>query len=420
MAAKRATKHEAIGAMPTPAPAKWEFKARFRRHAFGWKSQPAITRIKEAVREIKKVAKGDPLHAAEGTILFLERVSPAIEQVDSSSGSIGSAVNGAIEALVSVLVNAPADASVRAAWLERLYAAYEEDQIPYLESLGDFWGELCTSKELASIWADRLAPSVRASWSPDSERGYFKGTVCCLSALVAAERYDDVLELLALAPYNMWHNRQYGVRALVAKGAKAEAIRFAEEGRGLNDSPVHIARACEAILLSSGLADEAYQRYGLVANGAGTYLATFRAVSKTYPHKTASEILADLAKTTPGDEGKWFAAAKDAGLYELALSLASRSPCDPRTLTRASRDHTDAHPAFAGGAGLIALHWLAHGYGYDVTSDDVWDAYRCMMHAADRQGRAPEMKDRVRQLVSSVFEGKGFVAKILAAELQRP
>ena len=40
---------------------KWEFKARFRRHAFGWKSQPAITCIKQAVAEIKKVAKyGSP------------------------------------------------------------------------------------------------------------------------------------------------------------------------------------------------------------------------------------------------------------------------------------------------------------------------------------------------------------------------
>ena len=34
---------------------KWEFKPRFRRHAFGWRSQPAITRIKQAVTEVKKV-----------------------------------------------------------------------------------------------------------------------------------------------------------------------------------------------------------------------------------------------------------------------------------------------------------------------------------------------------------------------------
>ena len=88
----------------------WEFKARFRRHAFGWKSQPAITRIKQAVAEIKKVAKWDALLAADGAVMFLERVSPALEQVDSSSGSIGTAVNSAVGDLVPIIANAPADA----------------------------------------------------------------------------------------------------------------------------------------------------------------------------------------------------------------------------------------------------------------------------------------------------------------------
>ena len=67
----------------------WAFRARFRANAFGWKSQPAIARVREAVAEIKKVAKSDPLLAAEGAVLFLERVSPALAHVDSSSGAIG-------------------------------------------------------------------------------------------------------------------------------------------------------------------------------------------------------------------------------------------------------------------------------------------------------------------------------------------
>src|SRR5215208_2172852 len=75
---------------------KWEWKARFRAHAFGWKSQPPMTRIKQAVAEIKKVSKKEPLVAADGAIAFIERLSPAIERVDSSSGSIGNAVNNAI------------------------------------------------------------------------------------------------------------------------------------------------------------------------------------------------------------------------------------------------------------------------------------------------------------------------------------
>jgi len=43
---------------------KWEFRARFRRNAFGWKSQPAIKRVKEAVSEIKKIGRKDKVLAA--------------------------------------------------------------------------------------------------------------------------------------------------------------------------------------------------------------------------------------------------------------------------------------------------------------------------------------------------------------------
>ena len=404
-------------ATPTGESHKWEFKARFRRHAFGWKSQPAITRIKQAVAEIKKVAKQDALLAAEGAVVFLERVSPAIEQVDSSSGSIGAAVNHAIASLVPVIANAPADAKTRDAWLERLFDAHQNDGIPYIESLGDDWGTLCASKEVASAWADRLIDTVKLAWSPDpSLRAFFKGTPSCLSALVAAERYDDVLALLELAPHPMWHYRQYGVKALAAKGKKAEALRYAEAGRGLNDSPVEIARVCEEILLSSGLVDEAYRRYGLIASPAGTYLATFRAVAKKYPHKLASEVLADLVETTPGDEGKWFAAAKDAGLYDDALALASRTPCDPRTLARAARDYAEKQPAFAVGAGLLSLHWLVQGYGYEITGADIQDAYRATLAAADRHGSRTEVSERIRELVATELPG-GFVAKVLGREL---
>jgi len=54
-------------------PDKWTFRAHFRRHAFGWRSQPAIKRIREeAVFEIKKVARKDPVLAAQGAVMFLE------------------------------------------------------------------------------------------------------------------------------------------------------------------------------------------------------------------------------------------------------------------------------------------------------------------------------------------------------------
>lgn len=148
---------------------RWQFKARFRRHAYGWRSQPAIKRIKEAVSEIKKVARRDPVVGAEGAVSFLERVSPALENVDSSSGAIGTAVNKAIAEFVSVIASAPADEKTRESWLERLYEAHVEDQIPYIELLTDHWGDLCISEELASQWADRLIRITRRVLSPDSQ-----------------------------------------------------------------------------------------------------------------------------------------------------------------------------------------------------------------------------------------------------------
>ena len=106
--------------------------------------------------------------AADGAVLFLEKVSLALEHVDSSSGAIGTAVNHAIEELVSVIAKAPADLSRRAKWLERLWDAYLADAMPYIETLSDFWGELCVTKELASIWADNLIEPLEAVWRDHS------------------------------------------------------------------------------------------------------------------------------------------------------------------------------------------------------------------------------------------------------------
>ena len=103
--------------------------------------------------------------------------------------------------------------------------------------------------------------------------------------MLAAGRYQEILELLALAPYKFWHDRQWGMKALMAMGKKAEALRYAEDSRGPNEPGYSISEACEGILLSSGMAEEAYARYAIEANQKTTYLATFRAIVKKYPNK---------------------------------------------------------------------------------------------------------------------------------------
>ncbi len=397
----------------------WTFRARFRRHAFGWRSQPAIARIKEAVAEIKKAARKDPLLGVEGAVLLLERISPAIEQVDSSSGAIGTAVNNAIEALVPIIANAPADDKLRDDWLKRLWQAVEADGIPYIEILYDHWGDLCASAPCASHWADEFIDGVRMSWGPEPElQGHYKGTVACLSALLEAGRNEEILQLLQLAPYKSWHYRQWGVKALLAMGKKGNALSFAEDSRGRNESNSLISEACEEILLSSGLSEQAYSRYAIDANWKTTYLATFSAMAKKYPHKKPEDILKDLADSTPGEEGKWFAAAKSASLYGLAIELAHQSPCDPRTLIRAAKEMAEKQPRFALEAGMAALQWLARGYGYEVTSLDIRQAYQWTMKAAEHAGCTSEARQRLSDLVAREKQADGFVSQILESELK--
>jgi len=103
---------------------KWSFKARFRTRAFGWKgSNLACQRLKEAVTEIRKVAKADPITAGDGVVSLMERIWPALEQVDSSSGSLGNAVYWTQQELLPVVITAPADRKIRDGWLGRLWKA---------------------------------------------------------------------------------------------------------------------------------------------------------------------------------------------------------------------------------------------------------------------------------------------------------
>jgi hypothetical protein len=400
-----------VVSVPKPAAHKWEFQARFRHGAFGWRGTAlAKKRIDEALAEIRKAARTDPALAARGAVVLLSRLSPALENIDSSSGAIGGAVNRAIEKLVPFIAAASVDEPARSAWLERLWEAQTDDGMGYLDALGDFWGDLCATPEVAATWVDRLLPVVQMSFR---ERGsYFSGTTACLSVLLKAERYEELLGLLETAPFVWWTYRQWGFRALVAQGKRADALRYAEASRSpTEDANVAIARACEELLLQSGMAEEAYRRYAIAARlSESTYIATFRSLAKRYPTKEPSTLLADLVAATPGDAGKWFAAAKSAGLFEQAIALANAGPADPKTLTRAARDHIGEHPEFALEASLCALHWFGQGYGFDVTSLDITEAYGHGLRAAESLGRTDEFRTRAQAIVAT---GDSFVRKAL-------
>ena len=57
--------------------------------------------------------------------------------------------------------------------MERLFEAHAADQMPYIETLTDYWGELCVTQKIANAWADRLLEVTRMALGPDKSPGGF-------------------------------------------------------------------------------------------------------------------------------------------------------------------------------------------------------------------------------------------------------
>lgn len=381
----------------------WAFRASFRRSAFGWSgTRKAIERLNEAVSEIERVARTDPALAGEGAVLLLEKLSPAINQIDSSSGALGNATAGVVEKMVPLIAAALVPRRVREKWLERLFDAIQEDDPPYIESLGAHWGALCADPALASHWADQLLPLMQHVMA-DRRKGsyaYAKSGTLCYGALFHAGRFDELLAVLALDPKPYWHDQQWAAKALAARGDVDGAVNLMEGLRSRHAPDMSLSAVAEQLLLDAGRVDEAYARYGIQATSANTNIATYRAIAKRYSGIAPSRILGDLIDSTPGEEGKWFATAKTLKQYDLALALARRAPVDPKTLVRAARDHVNGQPAFALEVAIMALYWMARGEGYELTGADVGAARDHAAAAAGTLGPGTLVSERIADSVA--------------------
>lgn len=157
--------------------------------------------------------------------------------------------------------------------------------------------------------------------------------------LYSAGRYQELLRLLETARFKWWHDRRWGVKALVAIGRNADAVKYTEDSVELNTPRPAIAVTSEQIPLSSGFADEAYARYAIEANQKATILVTFRAIAEKYPKKSPNTILLDFVALRLGEEDKWLAAAKDAELFGFPIELVSQSLTDTRPMIQVAKDY---------------------------------------------------------------------------------
>ena len=176
------------------------------------------------------MARTDPALAGEGAVLLLEELSPAVNQIDSSSGALGNATNGVVERMVPLIAAAPVPRRVREKWPEPPLKAIQDDDPPYIETLGEHWGALCADRALASQWADQLLPLVRLvlAGRRSGTYAYSKSGTLCYSALFDAGRFDDLLAVPALDPKPYWHDQQWAAKALAARGDVDGAVNLME------------------------------------------------------------------------------------------------------------------------------------------------------------------------------------------------
>lgn len=71
----------------------------------------------------QRVVRIDPALAGQGAVLLLEKLSPAVNQIDSSSGALGNATNGVVEKMVPLIAATSVPRRVRERWLRLSDAA---------------------------------------------------------------------------------------------------------------------------------------------------------------------------------------------------------------------------------------------------------------------------------------------------------
>lgn len=204
----------------TPKKYKWSFAPKFRKRSYPWNgTERASQQLKEAVREIRKVEKKDPELAAEGAIFLLEKIVPAIEQIDSSSGAIGATVHNTLQILFEIIGKAETTLVVRNQWLERIWETYQGDDSGFLDSTGDAWGRLCGhsdySRDLALQWAREMeeCSEERRKNGDDQRYFYFRGEAIVLSCLLEVGIFDKVISLVEKWGHKSWYRRMYAAMA---------------------------------------------------------------------------------------------------------------------------------------------------------------------------------------------------------------
>jgi hypothetical protein len=277
----------------------------------------------------------------------------------------------------------------------------QEENYGYYDSLSEQWVALCSESEIMTCWADTFLPTVNTIFSSNKPGGYFKGTETCLACLFETGRYDEIIEIVQKKANPLFNFKKYVIKVIVARGDLEKALSMLDEYLKDSNTLYQAAHLGEQLLIEAGRSEEAYKRYTLKLPFQTTGLATLSAIRKKYPAISPQRILSDLIDAEPGNERRYFAAARKIGMIELALEIAEKFNVEPKTLTTACKDYLEKDANLALRFGMMALQSYSSGYGYEPEYSDIQKCYDLVSMAAERVDKKKEISDCVDKMVQN-------------------
>ncbi|MHB0981091.1 MAG: hypothetical protein ACYC5Q_13670 [Thermoleophilia bacterium] len=347
--------------MTAPPPKhSWTFTRHFRAHAYGWKaSRLAAKRLREAVTEIRAVARKDPGLGMEGAVVLLERFVGAVCGVDDSWGILGTGFSRELGRLEPVLSALGVDADTRLSLLRRVLAAWHADEYGYLAVLPDVFPRFVAGADEARILVveferraeahDRRSEEIQAQ-----EAGWSYAATVERVARDAYRRMATELELgflepdraLELALVHDFHDGGVTLaRTLLSRGRVDDARAVLEAGAASPHSAPDPRQMWFELLAEAG-EDEAAYIAGAHWLAANVSLERFRKVCKGLPGVERPRLARDAMALTPESEkGRWFATLNTLALHEMAGEVARDHAVNPETALRAAVRYGATQPA---------------------------------------------------------------------------
>jgi len=162
------------------------------------------------------------------------------------------------------------------------------------------------------------------------------------------------------------------------------------------------AQACEAILLSYGHEEAAFDRFLVAAHRCDPSIERFGWVMRQYPSRAPRNILLALAQDDPRGTARWFDVAVFLGEIELAEEFLTEDEIGSPGVLRATINFCESAPEFALTCALAATTTAIRGNGARYSRRELRLFRQACARAASKCSSGSGVIKKIRSYVRTV------------------